>query len=270
MGHGIAQVAAQAGFEVTMMDINEEIVKAGLKKIKDFLEKGIERGKMSREEADKVISRIHLETDLKSAVKDADFVIEAVIEDLTIKKEIFQVIDSVCSPDVIFASNTSQLSITELASSTKRSDRFIGMHWFNPPQIMRGIELIRGINTSDETFRKAEALCWAMKKEPAECKKDSPGFVVTRILQPWYNEGMRMLDEGIATAEDIDKAVRLGGGFPMGPLQLRDLVGLDTALKVAKYMSENLGDRFRPPQCLIRNVSAGHLGRKTKRGFYQY
>jgi len=252
------------------MDISEDIVKAGLKKIIEFLEKGIEKGKTSREEAENIISRIQLKTDLESAVRDADFVIEAVLEDLVLKKEIFQKMDLLCRPEVIFASNTSQLSITEMASSTKRADRFIGMHWFNPPQLMRGIELVMGMNTSDETLRTTEALCRVMKKEPAVCRMDSPGFVVTRILQPWYNEGMHLLDEGAATAEDIDKAVRLGGGFPMGPLQLRDLVGLDTALKVAKYMYEALGERFRAPQCLIRNVAAGHLGRKTKRGFYRY
>jgi 3-hydroxybutyryl-CoA dehydrogenase len=271
MGHGIAQVAAQAGLTVTMTDINEEVVNAGLKKIQTFLDKGIQRGKLSREDADAALSRISLETDFEAAARDADLIIEAVSENVDLKKEIFQRLDLICRSDVIFASNTSQLSITEMASATKRGDQFIGMHWFNPPQLMRGIELVMGVNTSEQTLRTMQALCRFLGKEPAICQKDLPGFVVTRVLQPWYNEGMHLWDEGIATIEDIDRAVKIGGGFPMGPLTLRDLVGLDTALQVCRYMYQAYGDtKFRPPQCLIRNVAAGRLGRKTGNGFYDY
>jgi len=270
MGYGIAQVCAQAGFNVTMRDITDELVQEGLERIKKFLAGNVTRGKVTHEQMDATLLRLRTTTDLRKAVEGVELVIEAIVEDLNAKREIFRQIDQICPPHVIFASNTSYMSITELAASTKRRDRFIGMHWFNPPQIMRLIEIARGAETSDETVSTMVEVSKKLGKTPAVCQ-DSPGFVVNRILQPWYNEGMKLLQEGVASAEDIDTAVRVGGGFRMGPLELRDLVGLDTGLKGTMQIYEALkNEKNKPPQVLIKKVQAGHLGRKTKKGFYDY
>jgi len=270
MGHGIAQVIAQAGISVTLRDVKEEFVQKGIKNIEQFLDQGIKRGRLTEEQRKETLARIKGVIDLKEAVQGVDLIIEAIVEDLEEKKQLFRQLDELCPPKVIFASNTSYMSITELAAATKRPDRFIGMHWFNPPQLMRLIEIARAASTTEQTVNAIVELSKKVGKTPAVCK-DSPGFVVNRILQPWYNEGMRLLDEGVATAQDIDTALKVGGGFRMGPLELRDLVGLDTGLKGTMAIYEQLrDDKFRPPQCLIKKVQAGHYGRKTKKGFYEY
>lgn len=270
MGHGIAQVIAQAGISVTLRDVKEEFVQKGIKNIEQFLDQGIKRGRLTEEQRKETLARIKGVIDLKEAVQGVDLIIEAIVEDLEEKKQLFRQLDELCPPKVIFASNTSYMSITELAAATKRPDRFIGMHWFNPPQLMRLIEIARADSTTEQTVNAIVELSKKVGKTPAVCK-DSPGFVVNRILQPWYNEGMRLLDEGVATAQDIDTALKVGGGFRMGPLELRDLVGLDTGLKGTMAIYEQLrDDKFRPPQCLIKKVQAGHYGRKTKKGFYEY
>lgn len=270
MGHGIAQVIAQAGISVTLRDVKEEFVQKGIKNIEQFLDQGIKRGRLTEEQRKETLARIKGVIDLKEAVQGVGLIIEAIVEDLEEKKQLFRQLDELCPPKVIFASNTSYMSITELAAATKRPDRFIGMHWFNPPQLMRLIEIARAASTTEQTVNAIVELSKKVGKTPAVCK-DSPGFVVNRILQPWYNEGMRLLDEGVATAQDIDTALKVGGGFRMGPLELRDLVGLDTGLKGTMAIYEQLrDDKFRPPQCLIKKVQAGHYGRKTKKGFYEY
>jgi 3-hydroxybutyryl-CoA dehydrogenase len=192
------------------------------------------------------------------------------VEEQEIKTNLFKQLNELCSPSVIFASNTSQISITELGRASGRPDRFVGMHWFNPPTLMRLIEIPMGMETTEETVETVKALAHRLGKEPMVCK-DSPGFVVNRILNVWYNEGMRLLDEGVASVEDIDRAIRDGGGFRMGPLELRDMVGLDVGLKVTESLYRRLGhEKFRPPECLRQRVAAGHLGRKTGKGFYTY
>jgi 3-hydroxybutyryl-CoA dehydrogenase len=269
MGHGIAQVAAQSGFSVFLVDVRMELVESGLGKIEKFLEEGVKRGKIAKEEVSLVMGRIHGTTEL-GEVSKTDLVIEAATEELTLKKQIFSKLAELCEPNVVFATNTSYQSITELGVASKRSEKFIGMHWFNPPQLMRLVEVVKGRGTTDETINLVVEVCKKFGKVPIVCK-DSPGFIVNRILQPWYNEAMNILDEGVASAEDIDKAIKQGGGFRMGPLELRDLVGLDTALKGTESIYQQLGEeKFKPPQCLVKNVQAGYYGRKVGRGFYEY
>jgi len=269
MGHGIAQVAAQSGFTVVLVDIKMDLVERGLEKIKKFLEEGVKRGKIVQEDAGCIMGRIRGTNDLKEVSK-VDLVVEAATEDLILKKQMFLTLSELCDSRVVFATNTSYQSITELGMASKRPEKFVGMHWFNPPQLMRLIEVVRGRGTNDATIDLVVDVCRKFGKVPIVCK-DSPGFIVNRILQPWYNEAMNILDEGVASVEDIDKAIKVGGGFRMGPLELRDLVGLDTALKGTESIYQQLGDeKFRPPQCLIKNVQAGHFGRKVGRGFYEY
>jgi 3-hydroxybutyryl-CoA dehydrogenase len=269
MGHGIAQVAAQSGFIVVLVDIKMEFVENGIEKIKKFLEEGVKRGKISKEDVGLIMGRIKGTTDL-TEISRVDLIIEAATEDLASKKEIFSKLSEMSDPNVVFATNTSYQSITELGRASKRPEKFVGMHWFNPPQLMRLVEVVKGRGTSDEAINLVVEVCKELGKVPIVCK-DSPGFIVNRILQPWYNEAMNILDEGVASAEDIDRAIKLGGGFRMGPLELRDLVGLDTALKGTESIYQQLADeKFKPPQCLIKNVQAGYFGRKTGRGFYEY
>lgn len=270
MGHGIALVCAKSGLTAVLMDTEEKYLENALSKINGFLKSSVERKKMSAQEAADTIAGISTSTDIESAAGTADLVIEAIIEDKSIKEELFQRLNKLCDDRVIFASNTSQLSITELGRASGRPDRFVGMHWFNPPPLMKLIEIPRGVETSDETVETVETLARRMGKEPMTCK-DSPGFVVNRILNVWYNEAMNLLDEGAAGVEMIDSAIRDGGGFRMGPLQLRDLVGLDTALLITESLHQALGkDKFRPCRCHRDRVAAGHYGRKTGQGFYKY
>ncbi len=270
MGHGIAQVCAQAGHEVSLRDIKNEFVEAGIARIKTFLEGSVERKKMTREEANTILQRIRGTTDLRQAAEDADLVIEAIIEDINIKKQVFKELDGICRPDTIFASNTSAQSITEMAMATNRPEKFVGMHWFNPPQLMQGIEVVVHERTSKDTLETVVDLCKKLGKVPGICK-DSTGFIVNRLLQIWYNEGLNMYDEGIAEPQDIDTAYKVGCGFRMGPFELRDMVGLDTGLAITEtHYREFMRDQFKPPRCLVMKVKAGELGRKSGRGFYVY
>ena len=270
MGHGIAQVCAQSGYQVNLRDIKDEFVQSGISKIRKFLSGSVERQRMTQAEADAILGRIRSLTDLKEAVKDVDLVIEAIVEDINIKKEIYKELDQVCRPDTILASNISAQSITEMAMATKRPEKFIGMHWFNPAQLMRGIEVIVHDKTSKDTLDSMVDLCKKLGKEPGVCK-DSPGFIVNRLLQIWYNEGLNMYDEGIAEPRDIDTALKTAYNFRMGPFELRDLVGLDIGIaSTTTHYRELMREQFRPPRCLIMKVKAGDLGRKTGKGFYEY
>ena len=270
MGHGIALVCAGSGIVTSLLDTDSKYLEKALSKINKFLDGSVERGKLSQQDAEETLSRISTTTDIEEVAGKADLVIEAIIEDKGAKEKLFRDLNGICGPSVIFASNTSQISITELARSSGRPDRFIGMHWFNPPAIMKLIEIPRGMQTSDETVEIIETLAKRLGKTPMVCK-DSPGFVVNRILNVWYNEAMRLVDEGAANVEEVDRAIRDGGGFRMGPMQLRDLVGLDTALLISESLFERLGsEKFRPCQCLRDRVAAGHFGRKTGKGFYEY
>ena len=270
MGHGIALVCAGSGIVTSLLDTDSKYLEKALSKINKFLDGSVERGKLSQQDAEETLSRISTTTDIEEVGGKADLVIEAIIEDKGAKEKLFRDLNGICGPSVIFASNTSQISITELARSSGRPDRFIGMHWFNPPTIMKLIEIPRGMQTSDETVEIIDTLAKRLGKTPMVCK-DSPGFVVNRILNVWYNEAMRLVDEGAANVEEVDRAIRDGGGFRMGPMQLRDLVGLDTALLISESLFERLGsEKFRPCQCLRDRVAAGHFGRKTGKGFYEY
>ncbi len=269
MGHGIAQVCAQVGkVNVIMRSRGEDGVKRGTEAITRFLEGGIQRGRMTREEADAILGRIKFTTRLED-IADVDLVIEASPEDINVKKELFTALDNLCQKDMIFSTNTSTFSITEIASFTKRPEKFAGMHWFNPPQLMRLIEIVIGNETSEDTASSLMSFSQKLGKVPVRVK-DSPGFVVNRILMPWYNEGYCLLDENVATPEAIDAAYK-AFGFRMGPCEQRDLVGLDIGLAVTKTMFEEFQDsRFRPPMILKKLVKAGRLGKKTGKGFYDY
>lgn len=270
MGHGIAQVCAQSGYQVNLRDIKDEFVETGINKIRKFLSGNVERQRITQAEADTALGRIGGMTDLKEAVKDVDLVIEAIVEDIDIKKELYKEIDQICRPDTMFASNTSAQSITEMAMVTRRPEKFIGMHWFNPAQLMRGVEVITHDKTSKETLDTVVDLCKKLGKEPGICK-DSPGFMVNRLLQIWFNESLNMYDEGIAEPQDIDTALKTAYSFRMGPFELRDMVGMDIGIaSTTTHYRELMRDQFRPPRCLIMKVKAGDLGRKTGKGFYEY
>ena len=269
MGNGIAQVCAQAGYHVLMNDREDAFVQRGLSSISKSLGKLADKGKFSAEERDAIYGRITPGTNLEDLSR-ADLVIEAVFEKLEVKREVLARLDAICRPETILASNTSSISITKLAAATKRPDKIIGMHFFNPVPIMQLIEIIRALQTSQETFDTIRELSVKLGKTPVEVQ-DSPGFVTNRVLMPLLNEAMFTLMEGVASAEDIDTAVKLGLNHPMGPLTLADYVGLDVCLDVMEVLHRELGDpKFRPCPLLRKMVDAGYLGRKSGQGFYKY
>ena len=269
MGSGIAQVAAYSGYRVSMMDVSEEMLEIGKKAIRKSLDRFVKSEKLSEDDADEVIKSIHTTTFMADAVDGAHLVIEAVPEDIALKKEVFKELEGLCAEGTILASNTTELSITDIASVTGCPDKVIGMHWFNPAPLMKLVEIVAGVDTSDQTIQIIEDVAQKMGKETV-IVRDAQGFVTSRVLSAHMMECMRVLEEGVASAEDIDKAVRLGLNYPMGPFELADYVGLDTLLFASEGLTEAYGDRFRAPQVLRKKVEAGHLGRKSGRGFYNY
>jgi 3-hydroxybutyryl-CoA dehydrogenase len=269
MGCDIAQVFALKGFDVVVRDITDEIIAGARAKLEKALARQVEKGKLEQSARDAAIARIVFTTDL-SLVADSDLVIEAIIENVKIKTELYKTLDGMCKPETIFATNTSSLSIAELAGTVNRKDKFIGMHFFNPVPVMKLIEVIRSLFTSEETFRTIYDLSVTIGKEPVEVK-DGPGFIVNKILIPMINEAISVLQDGIASAEDIDKAMQLGANHPMGPLALSDLVGNDVVLHIMNRLHEETGDpKYRPCLLLKNMVRGGLLGRKTGKGFFTY
>ena len=272
MGHGIVQVCAQSGFNVCLVSgrFKEEAVRDSLAKIKKFLQGSVERQKMTQEQADDIMGRIKGTANLKEGVQNSDFIIEAIGENLEIKHNLFKQVDELAPPHAIFASNTSYQSITEIASVTKRLDKFVGTHWFNPPQIMRGVEVVLTEKTSKETLDTTVDLCKKLGKEPAVCS-DSPGFIANHLLGVWRNEAYKLYDRRVASMKDIDTAFKVGYNFRMGQFELGDLAGLDVVLVGANTLYKELGKEiFAPAHCHAMKVRAGNYGRKTGRGFYEY
>ncbi len=277
MGHGIAQVAARSGYDVVMTDISEEILKKALELIESGpfgLRRLVEKGKMSEDEVKACLDRIKTSTSLE-ALKDADFIIEAIPEDPNLKKKIFSELDRICKPEAIIASNTSGIMISDLATAVTRKDKFIGMHWFNPAPVMKLIEIVRGALTSDETFEITVELSKRFGKIPIEAN-DGPGFFTTRFINSWLVEAVRLFEAGVAGIKEIDQMCRLAFGFPMGPFELMDLIGLDTALHIAEYMYEETKEKhYAPPVTLKKLVLSGYVGDKklkpgSRGGWYDY
>jgi len=269
MGNGIAQVAARAGYSVVMRDIKEEFLERGLATIEKSLQRDVDKQRLATEEKDLIRGRIKTTTTLET-LQEASIIIEAVTENLGIKTEIFKALDQITPPEVVLASNTSSISITKLGAATMRADKVIGMHFMNPVPVMKLVEVIRGIATSDQTYERVRGLTEKLGKTALDCE-DSPGFVSNRVLMPMINEAIFTLYEGVATRESIDGIMKLGMNHPMGPLTLADFIGLDVCLAIMNVMHEGLGDpKYRPCPLLRRYVDAGWLGRKTGRGFYEY
>ena len=269
MGLDIAQVMARKGKTVVVRDINEDLIKAAEARLNKGLDKLVSKGKLDEAGKAAITGKITFTTELKDAA-DADLVIEAATENPTIKKSIFTDLDGLCKPETILASNTSSLSITEIGGATKRPEKVIGMHFFNPATVMKLVEVIRGAKTSDETYDAVFALSDQVGKEPVTVS-EAPGFVVNRILIPMINEGCELVQSGVASVEDVDKAMKLGANHPMGPLELGDLVGLDVCLAIMNTLYTETGDsKYRPSLLMKKMVRAGYLGRKTGKGFYDY
>ena len=270
MGSGIAQIASIAGIEVVINDIKLEFVERGLKGIEKNLRKLVEKGKLAAADKEEIMGRISGSIDLKASAADVDFAIEAAVENFEIKKGIFTTLDAICPEHTILASNTSSLPITQIAAVTKRPDKVIGMHFFNPVPVMQLVEIIMGLATSNETYETIREFAVALKKSPVKVE-DFPGFCGNRIMVPMINEAVYALMEGVASVEDIDNVAKLGFNHPMGPLALADLIGLDTTLYVMEVLYKGYGDsKYRPCPLLRKYVDAGWLGRKSGRGFYTY
>ena len=269
MGNGIAQVAARAGYSVVMRDVKDEFLQRGLQAIDSSLQRDVDKQRLSAEEKQSIIGRIKSTTEL-DALSEASFVVEAVTEDLSVKTEIFAALDKIAPPEAILASNTSSISITRLGAATSRPDKVIGMHFMNPVPVMKLVEVIRGLATSNETYERVRSLSEKLGKTALDCN-DSPGFVSNRVLLPMINEAIFTLYEGVATRESIDGIMKLGMNHPMGPLQLADFIGLDVCLAILNVLYDGLGDpKYRACPLLKRYVDAGWLGKKTGRGFYEY
>ena len=269
MGHGIAQVAASQGFEVSMFDESSAALGTAKSGIELTLDKGVARGVVTREEKEQTLSRIHLVETFEETLRDCRMVIEAVPEDRAIKRSVFERLDELAPASAILASNTSALSITLIASWVARRDRVIGLHFFNPPDRMPLVEVVKGLTTADKTIEQARRFCHQLGKETIVVA-DRPGFATSRLSATIGNEAWYMFMEGVASPEEIDKGVKLALGFPMGPFELGDLIGLDVRLSVLRYLHETLGERFRPCPMLVEYVEAGYLGRKTGKGVYEY
>ncbi len=270
MGSGIAQVAANSGLQTLLFDAAPGAIGRGMKNIEKRLARGVEKGIQTEDQARKTLSLIKGAETLE-ALSDADIVIEAIVENSGVKCELFKQLDTILKPEAIFASNTSSISITKLAAATNRPSRVVGMHFMNPVPVMQLIEIIRGLQTSDETYEVIKETTLVMGKTPVTARKDMPGFIVNRILIPMLNEAVYVLMEGIATPEEIDTAMKLGTNQPMGPLELADFVGLDTCLAICRVFHAELGDdKYRPCPLLVKYVEAGWLGKKSGRGFYTY
>lgn len=269
MGRGIAYLSAVAGYETVLFDADPAALESAKAAIESILRKGVEKGKVTESNATAAAARLQLIPELEPAVNGADLIIEAVPESFDLKVELFAQADLFCGPDTILASNTSSISISKLASNVERRDRFVGLHFFNPPHVMKLIEIVRGDRTSDDTMAQAREVAERMGKTPIVVS-DTPGFATSRLGVAIGLEAIRMLEEGVGSAEDIDRAMELGYNHPMGPLRLTDLVGLDVRLGIAEYLSSTLGPRFEPPQLLRDMVAQGKLGRKTGQGFYSW
>lgn len=269
MGSGIARVFAEAGYRVFLKGRTENSIKRGFRSIEKYLDRSVEKGKMTQKQKDLILENISGTVSMEEACKDADFVVEAVVENMNIKKQIFRELDTICNKEVILTSTTSSLSITELASVTQRPEKVIGMHFFNPAPIMRLIEVVRGLKTSEETVRTVVELSKKLGKIPVVIN-DAPGFVSTRMHSAFVIEAMRILEAGIADARAIDEIAKYGFNHPMGPLELADLMGLDVVLKFYEYLEREVGERYKPPMILKKLVNAGYIGRKAGKGFHDY
>ncbi len=270
MGSGVGQLCAQQGLEVTVVDISDELIQKAEGKVKAGLARRVEKGKIAQEDMDSVLSRMNWSTDL-DIVQGCDFVLEAIYEDLSAKQELFRELDSICSPEIILATNTTALSVSEIASATSRPDKIIGMHFFNPAVIMKLVEIIRGDNTSEETIETTKKFAERLGKIPITTAKEAPAGIVSRVLAGLLNEAAAVYADGVATPEDIDEAMKLGAGLPMGPLALIDMIGLDIHLAKMETLYEKLKEeRYRPPEIIKKMVTEGKLGKKAGEGFYKY
>jgi 3-hydroxybutyryl-CoA dehydrogenase len=270
MGNGIAHVFAQSGLNVTIVDVNDQALTKAVETISNNLERQVKKGMLSEADSQATIARITKQTDLATAAKTADLIIEAATERFDLKKQIFQTLDQIARPEVILASNTSSISITELAATTKRASQVIGMHFFNPVPVMKLVEIIRGIATTDEVYETVRKLSETVGKVPVEVN-DFPGFVSNRVLMPMINEAIYCVMEGVAKPEDIDTVMKLGMAHPMGPLALADFIGLDVCLAIMSVLHEGFSDtKYRPCPLLKKMVAAGMLGKKSGKGFYKY
>ena len=270
MGSGIAYICAVKGYEVSLAEVNDELLKKGISRIRQMIVDGVGRGKFSPKEAEEVMGKVKGTTSIAEAAKGADLVIEAVFEDIKVKREVFRTLDANCPVHAILASNTSALSITEMAKATGRGDKVIGLHFFNPPYAMKLVEVALGEQTSEETRLAADGFVRGLGKETVSVK-DSPGFIVNRLVLPMLNEAVHLVfEEKKTTMEDVDKAVTLGMNFPVGPFRLADFVGLDVALAVLQHLHEAFGEKFKPCPIIVEKVKNGQLGIKTRKGFYEY